>query len=173
MTDQTLAEILDAHQTELFRYLKYLGANHEVAEDLVQEVFLRAFKAASTPDLDNPKVRRSWLRRIAHNLFMDYCRRNARSPISFDSTAANQAETFWQDEFLPHDEGLGCMEALELCLRDLPERSRGMIDSFYARRSSRDELAHDFGISPDGVKIALRRIRQALGECIEQRLSQS
>ncbi len=127
----------------------------------------------TTPELENVNVRRAWLRRIAHNLFMDHCRRHTASPVSFDSNTADHAEAFWQKEFLPHDEGFGCLEALEHCLNDLPERSRGMIDSFYARRSSRDELARDFGISPDGVKIALRRIRQALGECIEQRLSQS
>ena len=173
MTQKNLAELVEAHQTELFRYLKYLGADHTVAEDLVQDAFLRAFQAATMPDLANANVRRAWLRRIAHNLFIDHCRRNTVSPVSFNSATADQAEVFWQNEFLPHDEGFGCLEALEHCLHDLPERSRDMIDSFYARRSSRDELARDFGISPDGVKIALRRIRQVLGECIEQRLSQS
>lgn len=173
MTPQHLAEILDAHQTEIFRYLKYLGADHAVAEDLLQDTFLRAFEAKSVPDLDNAPVRRSWLRRIAHNLFMDFCRRKARSPITFDSPSADSAENFWQNEFLPHDEGLGCMEALEECLGGLPDRSRQMIDAFYRRRASRDELAQVFGISPDGVKMALRRIRQVLGDCIQQRLSQS
>lgn len=173
MTHQSLAEILDAHQTELFRYLKYLGADHAVAEDLVQDAFLRAFEAETTPDLDNLRIRRAWLRRIAHNLFMDFCRRKARSPVAFDSAAADTAEALWQNEFLPHDEGLGCMEALEDCLQELPNRSREMIDAFYTRRSSRDELSRQFGISPDGVKIALRRIRQVLGECIHQRLSQA
>ena len=173
MTQETLANLVEAHQTELFRYLKYLGADHAVAEDLVQDAFLRAFKAVATPDLENANVRRAWLRRIAHNLFMDHCRRKTLSPVSFDSDTAEHAEAFWQNEFLPHDEGFGCLEALELCLHDLPGRSREMIDSFYARRCSRDELAHDFGISPDGVKMALRRIRQALGDCIQQRLSQS
>lgn len=173
MTHQHLAEILDAHQTEIFRYLKYLGADHAVAEDLVQDTFLRAYGAESAPDLDNPQVRRSWLRRIAHNLFMDHCRRKARSPVAFDSAAADTAEAFWQNEFLPHDEGLGCMEALEDCLGELPDRSRHMIDAFYKQRSSREDLAQTFGISPDGVKIAMRRIRQVLGDCIQQRLSQS
>ena len=172
MTQEHLAQLIEAHQAELFRYLKYLGADHAVAEDLVQEAFLRAFKAAAIPDPDNPNLRRAWLRRIAHNLFMDHCRRKTASPVSFDSASADQAEAFWKSEFLPHDEGFGCLEALEQCLRDLPGRSREMIDSFYARRRSRDELAQDFGITPDGVKMALRRIRQVLGECIQQRLSQ-
>jgi RNA polymerase sigma-70 factor (ECF subfamily) len=173
MTKENLAQLIEAHQAEVFRYLKYLGADHAVAEDLVQDAFLRAFKAAVTPDLENPNLRRAWLRRIAHNLFMDHCRRKTASPVSFDSATADHAEAFWQNEFLPHDEGFGCLEALEQCLRDLPGRSREMIDSFYARRCSRDDIAQEFGITTDGVKMALRRIRQVLGECIQQRLAQS
>jgi RNA polymerase sigma-70 factor (ECF subfamily) len=173
MTTETLTELIAAHQTELFRYLKYLGADHAAAEDLVQDAFLRAFRAAVTPDLENLNVRRAWLRRIAHNLFMDHCRRRAGSPVLFDSETADRAEAFWQNEFLPRDDGFGYMEALEGCLEQLPARSREMIDFFYARRRSRDELAGDFGISTDGVKMALRRIRQVLGDCIEQRLAQS
>ena len=172
MTTEQLTELVDAHQTELFRYLKYLGASHSGAEDLLQEIYIRAFKAAVTPDLSNPVVRLSWLRRIGHNLFIDHCRRNNRSPISFNSEVAEQAENYWQNEFLPHDQGFACLEALEQCLRNLPDRQRAMIDSFYAARNSRDQLAAEFGIAPDSVKMALRRIRHALGGCIERRLVQ-
>lgn len=173
MTKEHLAELIDAHQAELFRYLKYLGADHAVAEDLLQDVFLRAFKAASVPDMGHLNLRRAWLRRIAQNLFLDHCRRKSVSPVAFDSDTAEQAEAFWQSEFLPQDDGYGYVEALELCLETLPERSRAMVDSFYTRRCSRDEMAQDFAISPDGVKMALRRIRELLGDCIQQRLSQS
>ncbi|MFC7336854.1 RNA polymerase sigma factor [Haloferula chungangensis] len=173
MTTDQLTELVEAHQTELFRYLKYLGANHSAAEDLVQEVYIRAFKASATPDLTNPVVRLSWLRRIGHNLFIDHCRRNTRSPIAFNSETAEHAENFWQNEFIPHDQGFACMEALEQCLRGLPERQRAMVDSFYHARQSRDQLASEFGISPDSVKMALRRIRHGLGSCIQRRLASS
>lgn len=173
MTTDQLTELVKAHQTELFRYLKYLGASHTGAEDLLQEIYIRAFKAAVTPDLDNPVVRLSWLRRIGHNLFIDQCRRNTRSPISFNSETAEHAENFWKNEFIPHDQGFACMEALEHCLRGLPDRQRAMVDSFYLARNSRDQLASEFGISPDSIKMALRRIRHALGSCIQRRIVSS
>ncbi|MEM1086063.1 MAG: sigma-70 family RNA polymerase sigma factor [Verrucomicrobiota bacterium] len=172
MTNEQLTELIDAHQTELFRYLKYLGAAHAVAEDLLQEVFIRAFKASATPDLSIVPVRRSWLRRITHNLFIDHCRANSRSPVHFNSEVAESAEHFWKNEFLPHDEGFSYLEALEGCLARLPSRQRAMVDSFYARRNSRQDMATEFEISPDSVKMALRRIRHALGDCITQRLVQ-
>ena len=173
MTKETLAELVEAHQAELFRYLRFVGADHAVAEDLLQETFLRAFKAVTTTGLDDHRTRRAWLRRIAHNLFIDHCRRHQRSPVSFSSAQADTAEAFWNTEFYQHDEGFGCMEALEQCLQKLTDRQREMIDAFYAARKSREDIADSLGISSDGVKMALRRIRQALGECIQHQLSQS
>ena len=173
MTKETLEELIEAHQAELFRYLRFIGADHAVAEDLLQETFLRAFKTAVTPDFQNHGARRAWLRRIAHNLFIDNCRRHQRSPVSFSSEQAETAEAFWNSEFYQHDEGFGCMEALEHCLQKLTGRQREMVDAFYAARRSRDEIAASHGISSDGVKMALRRIRHALGECIQQQLSQA
>lgn len=173
MNIETLAELVEAHQAELFRYLRFIGADHATAEDLLQETFLRAFHAKAAPDLAQENVRRAWLRRIAHNLFIDHCRRHRRSPVSYDSEQADAAEEFWQRRFYDHDEGFGCIEALEQCLQTLPANQRELIDAFYARRRSREEIAASRGISADGVKVALRRLRAALAECIEQRLSQA
>jgi len=173
MNTEQLTELIESHQTELFRYLKYLGASHSAAEDILQDAFIRAYKAPVAPDLSNLEVRRAWLRRITRNLFVDHCRRDNRSPVSFNSEAAEKAEEFWKREFLPHDEGFGCLEALEDCLYGLPERQRAMVNAFYANRNTRAQMATDFGISSDGIKMALRRIRNALGECIQNRLSKA
>jgi RNA polymerase sigma-70 factor, ECF subfamily len=173
MTKEDLEELVEAHQAELFRYLRFIGADYAVAEDLLQETYLRAFKSAAAPGLQDHIKRRAWLRRIAHNLFIDYCRRRSRSPVSFSSEEAEVAEGFWQDNFFQYDEGFGCMEALEQCLTKLSTSQRELIDAFYAARKSRDEIASSMGISSSGVKAALRRIRAALGECIQHKLSQA
>lgn len=173
MNMETLTELVEAHQAELFRYLRFVGADHATAEDLVQETFLRAFHAKAGPHAAQETGRRAWLRRIAHNLFIDHCRRHRRSPVSFSSEQADAAEEFWQRRFYDHDEGFGCIEALEQCLQALPAGQRGLIDAFYARRQSREEIAESRGISADGVKVALRRLRAALAECIQHRLSQA
>ena len=173
MTREDLEELIEAHQAELFRYLRFLGADRAVAEDLVQETYLGAFKSKSAPELSDHRARGAWLRRIAHNRFIDHCRRHKRSPVTFSSKEAEAAENFWRNEFYQHDEGFGCMEALEYCLQKLTERQRELIEAFYATRRSRDEIASSLGISSDGVKMALRRTRHALGECIQQRLSEA
>ncbi len=171
MTREALEELVEAHQAELFRYLRFIGADYSVAEDMVQETFLKAFRAAVTASLDDVSARRAWLRRIAHNGFIDHCRRNSRSPVSFNSDQAEVAEAFWKSDFMEHGEGFECMEALEVCLKKVGEKQRGLIEAFYAARQSREKIAESMGISSDGVKMALRRPRDALGKCIRQQLS--
>lgn len=171
MTREALEELVEAHQAELFRYLRFIGADYSVAEDMVQEAFLKAFQAKASPGLDDVNARRAWLRRIAHNGFIDHCRRSSRSPVNFSSEQAEVAEAFWKSDFIQHDEGFGCMEALESCLGKLSEKQRSLIDAFYAARHSREKIAESMGISSDGVKMALRRTRDALGKCIQQQLS--
>lgn len=173
MNTEELEELIQAHQAELFRYLRFIGADYALAQDLVQDAFLRAFRAKVVPELANLRARRAWLRRIAHNLFIDHCRRNSRSPVNFDSEQVEVAEAYWNREFYEHDEGFGCMEALEQCLQTLTAKQRDLVDSFYAARRSRDEIAESLGITSDGVKMALRRTRKALGNCIERRLSEA
>lgn len=173
MTQETLAELVEAHQAELFRYLRFIGADYATAEDLLQDTFLRAFRAKATPGLDQERARRAWLRRIAHNLFIDHCRRHQRSPVTFSSKQAEVAEDFWKQEFYQHDEGFGCYEALEQCLKRLNTNQRNLVEAFYNARQSREEIAESLGITPSGVKAALRRVRASLGECIQLRVSQT
>jgi RNA polymerase sigma-70 factor (ECF subfamily) len=173
MTKAKLSELVEAHQAELFRYLRFIGADYSVAEDLLQDTFLRAFKAKATPSLDNQVQRLAWLRRIAHNIFIDHCRRNSRSPVSFSSELAETAEDFWKNSFYKHDEGFGCMEALEQCMEGLTDSQRSLIDAFYSARRSREDIASSLGISDSGVKASLRRVRSVLSQCIQQRLSQA
>lgn len=173
MTEEELTELVEAHQAELFRYLRFIGADYSIAEDLVQETYLRAFKAVAVSGLYEVKARRAWLRRIAHNLFIDHCRRRSRSPVSFNSEEAEKAEAFWNKDFYEHDEGFGCIEALRQCMTKLTASQRELIDEFYAARRSRDEIAISMGISSSGVKAALRRVRRSLGECIQNRLAEA
>jgi RNA polymerase sigma factor (sigma-70 family) len=58
------------HQQELLRFAGQYS-NDEVAEDLVQEAYLRLIRQAQTEKIDNP---RAYLYKITRNLSADYLR---------------------------------------------------------------------------------------------------
>jgi RNA polymerase sigma-70 factor (ECF subfamily) len=65
------SELLERHETEIYRFAYRMTGNPEDASDLLQDTFLRAFKAF--PRLPGDANHRAWLYRIAHrqglNLF--------------------------------------------------------------------------------------------------------
>ena len=73
---ETFGDLVDAHQTDIHRYLRWLTASGHEADDLFQETFLRALKAYArlSPNANH----RAWLYRIATNAFLNTRRAEAR-----------------------------------------------------------------------------------------------
>lgn len=154
--------ILDAwqrHEGELRRFLRHRSGDDTVAEDLLQEVFLRALRQPNgLCGIDNP---RAWLFRTARNLLIDRLRLN-RELVPLPEELAWQApeETSVVDSLaqcLPRV--LACLstqdrEAIELC--DIA----GMSQGDYARR---------LGLSLSAAKSRVQRARMRL----KARLSES
>ena len=75
-----LDRLIEQYQHRLLRYLVYLTANRELAEDLFQETWIRVLERGHQYD---PKYEFStWLFAVARNLTIDYLRK--KSPVSLD-----------------------------------------------------------------------------------------
>ncbi|MEJ2041090.1 MAG: sigma-70 family RNA polymerase sigma factor, partial [Desulfosarcinaceae bacterium] len=83
--DQTaFHRLVDRFQPEIFRMIYYRTRSRADAEDLVQDVFLKAFR--SLKRLESPPVFRSWLYRIAVNRVHDHFRRmRLKALVGFSS----------------------------------------------------------------------------------------
>ena len=168
---ETLTMLITEHQTSVYRYLRYLGADASAAEDLTQDTFLAAFKSESVPDTDNVPRRAAWLRGISRNLLLVHFRRGRANPVHIDSEYLQHAEDVWSAQFVGDEDGSGYAEALRECLAALPDGERSLLDLRYTHRKSRAEMAQMRKMSPDGIKTQLRRIRSRLAECVRRRAS--
>lgn len=77
------AALASAHEAALNRFCRRLMPEPGLAQDLVQETFLRAFE--SLPRLESPERFGAWLYGIAANLARWWWRRQARWPVSLDA----------------------------------------------------------------------------------------
>ena len=64
-------------------------------------------------------------------------------------------------------------EALRRCLAELPARSRRAVELRYGEGRSRDAIAAELELTPEGAKSLLMRIRRALGDCIRRKTDDS
>lgn len=170
MTRDELHDLVRLHQVHLIRYLRFLGAiGPETAEDLAQETFVAAFRRPERIPAD-AREQAAWLRGIARNLFLADCRRRRRAPVALDEAALESAERHWRHAFLRDGDGFEYLEALRECLARLPSDRRRLVELRYAEGQGRQDLAETLGMTENGIKTALRRVRAALADCIESRL---
>ena len=62
--------------------------------------------------------------------------------------------------------------ALDDCVAALPERSRRLLSLRYESRASMEQVSSATGQTFEGATKALYRVRKALQECVERKLSQ-
>jgi len=84
---KTLDEYYESCATEIYTYIYSFCHNHEIAEDIVQDTFYKAYRSISETQADHLKA---WLFKIAYNTFVDYIRKEKRTlqqeDFSFDKT---------------------------------------------------------------------------------------
>lgn len=79
-----LEQLYRAYFSDVYLYLKRLSGDEHLAEDLTSETFLRAMRAL--PAYREQGTARTWLCRIARNLYFDHCRRR-HEPLPLDEDA--------------------------------------------------------------------------------------
>jgi len=153
------------HQAGLWRYLRFLGCDGVLAEDLVQDTFLAVW---DKPFEDRgPQATAAYLRRVAKNHFLMAVRRKKARPAFQD---LREADAVWADS-VGDDAGTAYRAALADCIQLLKPRQRQGIELFYADKQSRTGIATRLGMTVDGVKTLLRRTREALRTCVERRVA--
>ncbi len=158
-----VASLVDAHHAALWRYLRYLGADRSLADDLVQETFVQLMQ--DQPQQRSPRETAGWLRTVARNRFLMQLRRERRQ-VPFDLDAADAA---WEASDADHTEVRHA--ALRECLQTLQGKAREVVMLRYEQQLSGEEIAKRLGISHANVRVLLHRVRESLRQCVEKRLS--
>ena len=74
--DQSGIEILiNRHKARVYTYIYLIVKNHALAEDIFQDTFIKVIHSLQTGKYFEKGIFRSWVVRIAHNLIIDYYRK--------------------------------------------------------------------------------------------------
>lgn len=161
-----LATLVQAHQAGVWRYLRFLGAERTEADDLTPETFLAVARSDFVARDDRQTA--GYLRTVARNQLLALRRRQQREISTVELEAA---ESVWAASAGSDGSLTSYLDALRDCVTQLEGRPSEAIDLFYRRGVSRDEIAVQLDMQPDGVKSLLRRTREILRECVQRRVS--
>ena len=158
--EQLLRVLHDEHAPALWRYVVWLTGDRELAEDVVQETLLRAWKRPQVLDQSETSAR-AWLFTVARNLVVDnYRSARSRNELVTDTVperaVADQTDALL-DAWLVSD-----------ALAALSAEHRAVVVRSYYQGQSTAEIARALEI-PDGtvksrLHYALRALRLILQE---------
>lgn len=160
-TTTSLASAAIAQRQALWRYVRVLGADAATADDIVQDAFVVALRRPNF-DATSPAGTFVFLRETARHLWLKSRRRRV------SVREVEEADQVWQSQC--DDLGEDYTAALRTCVDALPPRSRALLETTYTQSAGRAAAGREFGLSKDGVKSALRRLRAHLHDCIARRL---
>lgn len=155
-------------QRPLMGYLRGLLRDYDQVEEVAQRVAVVAVRRAEEYDPERPFV--PWLLGIARLEVLKHRRDMARDRHVFDEQFIDM---YTRSYGCQADRFKSMEQALELCLRELPQRSRDVLGSRYRRSLSPAEIAEQQNISCDAIRSLLKRTRALLKKCIEHQLGWS
>jgi RNA polymerase sigma-70 factor, ECF subfamily len=162
---EIIDELIVRYQVRLRGYLTRLTADRELAEDLLQEIWMRVMTRGSQFKGDSQIV--TWLFAIARNLVFDLRRKRSWS-MNLDATRETGDERWL--ELLPSREKTPFDYCADIehahlvteALLTLKPRYRELVELRFHREMSLDEIAQATGSSLSSVKTRLYRAMRLL-----------
>ncbi|MBI5890474.1 MAG: sigma-70 family RNA polymerase sigma factor [Nitrosomonadales bacterium] len=144
-----------AHENELRHYLLHRVSDPHLAEDLLQEVFVKAMRQGSGfCDLENP---RAWLYQVARNALVDY-RRLHRETVELPDDIPDSAE--------PAEPVAALSACVGRVLTELSPEDRDIIEQCDLNGMKQRDYAKTHGLTLAAVKSRLLRARQRMRDTL-------
>jgi len=157
---EAFAELYEEHFDKIYRYVVLRIGNRTEAEDMTQQVFLKALRSISSFKWRSIPFS-AWLFRIAHNQVVDYLRKMTRqSTVSLDESLAIARSD--PQRMAEHKQDV---EQLVLAVKQLTPAQQAVISLRFAGELPIAQVAKIMGKSQGAVKalqhsaiVALRKV---------------
>ena len=153
-------------QRQLYLFILFLLPNATDAQDVLQETSLVLWEKFAEYDTERSFF--AWARGIAHRKVLKHRERKGRQAALFRNPTL---QILLRDLEQYGDDERPMLGALDQCLERLNPADRELIKKRYAPGASVQALAATLGRTPNALSQSLRRIRQALLECITRRMT--
>lgn len=157
--DMSIRQMIDENQTALLRMCYLYLHDVQLAEDAVQETFIKAVRAWDS--FRGEAGVRTWLTRIAMRTCMDM-----RRGFWFRRVDRRVTPEMLPDRAQEAEEG---ESALTLAVMNLPKKEREVILLYYYQDMNMKDIAETLGVTQPTVSYRLRRAKEKLRMELEGR----
>ena len=164
--EDSYSKLVDKYQKSLYFHIRKMIKEVELVDDLVQEVFMKAFHNLNS--YSNEYAFSTWIYRIATNHTIDYLRKKKLQTLSIDQpykTKDGDMEMQLPDESFSTDMPVMKKErkaVVQEAIDDLPEKYRLVIEMRHMEEKTYQEIADILDLPLGTVKAHIFRARELL-----------
>lgn len=153
--------LVNRHKSKVYTTIYLVVKDSFVAEDLMQDTFIKAVETLRDGRYNEEGKFLPWILRIAHNLAIDYFRREKRYPsvVFEDGSNVFNSLNFSESSIESLQIKRESHEQLRELIKNLPEQQREVLIMRHYEDMSFQEIADATGVS---INTALGRMRYAL-----------
>ncbi len=158
-----LETLINRHKDRVYTYILFIVKNEKLAEDIFQDTFIKVIKSLRKGKYNEQGIFVSWVIRIAHNLTIDYFRKQSRMPTYsndenpdidiFNSQKFSDATI--EDEIIQEQIASEIRQLVDI----LPDEQKEVVLLRHFGNLSFKEIAEQTDVS---INTALGRMRYAL-----------
>ena len=169
--ERAFEELVTRYEAALYRLAWRMLGNEEEARDIVQEAFLRVFRALET--YDQSRRFSTWILRITTNLCIDRYRRRKMKLLSIDVDDEEEDRrplVLVDQGRTPEGEHgrTSLAETIGTLMDQLPPIYRAILHMRYKQGLAYEEIAETLEIPLGTVKARLHRAHRQMKELLEQ-----
>ncbi|MDA1120681.1 MAG: sigma-70 family RNA polymerase sigma factor [Bacteroidetes bacterium] len=176
------------YSEDLVRWAYFKTNDQHIAEDLVQETFISAYK--SLDRFKNESKPKTWLYAILNNKIIDHHRKQFKSVILTQTQIEKEEDSInlleklfekngswrknkrpaeWEEEPEHLLDDMEFKNILQNCLEELPEKWFSVIHLKFLEEKNGADICKDLKITPSNFWQLLHRAKLQLRECLENR----
>jgi RNA polymerase sigma-70 factor (ECF subfamily) len=160
------SHLVDRHKDKAYNLAFRICGNHEEAEELTQDSFLKAYRSLKSFKMKSSFA--TWLYRIVYNTTISHVRLKKKGLLSLEDFPADATDFIGTCTSEEEAEKEYRTSLVNFALQKITEEERGLISLYYYEEMSTDEISEVTGIAKSNIKVKLFRARQKMQEIIEK-----
>jgi len=167
---EAFSVLIRRYQARLRAFAAHYVADRDDVYDLVQDVFLEAFRNLEAFDCERDFA--PWLRSLCRHRVLNYFRQVRTHRTAVESLVRETLQEELHKPEADFDESFERIEALKNCMKKLRQQYRELLHLRYYAQVAVKDIAGQLGQTAAGTSMLLHRVRTLLARCIESELAQ-
>ncbi|WP_035658403.1 RNA polymerase sigma factor [Flavobacterium seoulense] len=159
--EEALATLIKRHESKIYGFIYSKVSDRDVANDIFQDTFIKVIKTLKSNSYNEEGKFLPWVMRIAHNLIIDFFRKNKKMPLYRETEEFSVFSIMTDDALTIENQLIANQVELDIqkLIEELPEDQKEVLIMRMYKDMSFKEISELTGVS---INTSLGRMRYAL-----------